>query len=87
MAQARSDLWPLIERQDRVSSSFRGRISRGAAASNDRVTVTIDSIGDDIAYGPCAWNSRGDAIPNKGDHALIVFDDFNEPWVVCWWPA
>ena len=86
------DLNPMFESiggarlEAKVSVAYRGRISETATNVLDRISVTIDQLGD-VTHGPCNWIPRGQMLPRKGDLALIIFDDTNEPWIVVWWPV
>lgn len=66
---------------------FSGVISTTAADSTDLVSVIIDAIDGSIEYGPCLWQPRSDpTLPERGDLALIVFDNHRTPYVIAWWP-
>ena len=69
----------------RTPVAFRGRISESALNIQQRIRVTIDTLGE-VTHGPCRWTPRGQMLPKKGDLALIMFDETQEPWIVVWWP-
>ena len=81
-----SPLESLRRRTVRYPVAYRGRIAETALNIQQRVSVTIDTLGR-VTHGPCAWIPRGQLLPAEGDLALIVFDETNEPWIVVWWPS
>jgi hypothetical protein len=49
----------------------------------------VSIVNGDINYkiGPCPYPLRGAAgLPAKGNRALVITSDENEPWIVAWWP-
>jgi hypothetical protein len=66
---------------------FSGVISTTALTSTDLVSVIIPAVDDQIEYGPCMWQPRSDAtLPERGDFALLVFDNERTPYIIAWWP-
>lgn len=63
-----------------------GQIKRAPATLDDDVWVLIPSFDEEIMVGPCAWQPRGDLLPQVDDRCLVVFDENDEPWVVLWQP-
>lgn len=68
-------------------------IASDPSNASDPVFVTIKSMdkSETLLWGPCPWAPRIlDAttygLPSKGDMALVVFTEEEEPWVVEWWP-
>jgi hypothetical protein len=69
-------------------TGWRARILDDAAGPNDRVRVRVPGLDNgQHAHGPCPFMPRGEAIPSKGDHAIVEFDDEYEPYIALWWPA
>lgn len=64
--------------------AWAGRIADDP--TDDGVEVTLDAYGP-LRFGPAPYMPRGATEPTRGDRALVVFDDGDEPWVVTWWPS
>lgn len=63
-------------------------IAEDVADFADGAMVTLLAFPDPtLRWGPCRWQSR-DAVtlPQRGDRALVVFDENDELWVVAWSP-
>jgi hypothetical protein len=53
----------------------------------DSIYVEIDSAPG--KWGPCDWVPKFDAagklvMPQIGDECLVLNDENNNPWIVCW---
>lgn len=73
----------------RINRAWKAVVYEDAADSTDRVRVVIPGISTIHLFGPCRWMA-GEAphkYPEKGDSALVIFDDDNEPWIIGWWFA
>jgi hypothetical protein len=57
------------------------------APDDDRVEVTLDNFDRKLRFGPCAFMPIDGETPARGDRALVVFDENNDPWVACWIPG
>lgn len=80
----------LIQRP-RDGASFNGVfacvIQTTAANANDLVPVVIPAVDDNLQFGPCMWQPRSDAtLPERGDFALVIFDNDRTPYIIAWWP-
>ena len=50
--------------------------------------VTLPGFPDPkLQFGPCRWQAR-DAVtlPERGNPALVCFDENDVPWVIAWSP-
>lgn len=66
---------------------YEAVVAVAAAAVDDKIEVVIPGFDPDLRYGPCAWNPRpGGPLPQRGDPCLVVIDDQQTAWVVCFWP-
>jgi hypothetical protein len=74
--------------QDRSpAGNWYGRIATDAIDINDPVEVVIPAFSEDLRWGPCRWQARGDNIlPARDDEALVTFDNLKNPWIGAWWP-
>jgi microcystin-dependent protein len=74
--------------QDRSpAGNWYGRIATDAVDINDPVEVVIPAFSEDLRWGPCRWQARGDNIlPARDDEALVTFDNLKNPWIGAWWP-
>jgi hypothetical protein len=74
------------------SAGWEAEVSTTATSEDEPVMVTIESFDGGVAdHGPCYWMPRalaGGAVafPSQGDHALVVFNEVGDPWIVAWWP-
>lgn len=59
-----------------------------SSPSNGEVYVKIPGFSSTLRFGPCPYMPKATSgapdEPSRGDDALVVFDDNNDPWVVCW---
>lgn len=78
--------------------TWRAVIAASAASVNEPVAITIPAYTGDLQWGPCRWTPRvephdftagGDTftaarvvLPQRGDQALVSFDENDEPWIV-----
>lgn len=55
------------------------------------VEVVLPAYSVNLKFGPCPYMAKpadGPPVePSRGDKALVVFDDKNDPWVAVWSPA
>lgn len=78
--------------QDRFDAEHRpvayeAEIAAAPGSVSDPVHVVIPAIDRSLRVGPCPWTPRpGAALPARGDRALVIFSDTEEPWIVTWWP-
>jgi hypothetical protein len=60
----------------------RGRIATTPTNPADDLYVTIQSFdGSRAQFGPCHW-APAEALPERGDDCLVLFDESDEPWVI-----
>lgn len=69
------------------SAGRRALVSSAPAGLGDPFEVTVDELGDHLAFEIERWSARGITIPAVGDECLVVEDETGEPWVPAWWPA
>jgi hypothetical protein len=82
---ALEDVIPLPPRINQ--SPWYGQIASNPENLSDPVYVVIPAFDKKHRFGPCRWQSRDDTtMPQRGDEALIIFDNNRIPWVVAWWP-
>lgn len=68
--------------------------TEGVNASDDDVYAVQEGFSRDLEEGPCRWSPRVEVVggnlqiryPERGDRALLIMSDDNEPWIVEWWP-
>lgn len=78
----------------REAAAYRAVVQTTPASAAEAVMVSIpgrDPQRRNWLYGPCPWSPRivSDSEfgwPSKGDVALVVFTEEDEPWIVEWWP-
>jgi hypothetical protein len=59
-----------------------GRIATTIENPGDELMVTIGSFdGHRSQWGPCVW-SPANALPQRGDDCLVLFDEDETPWVL-----
>lgn len=60
----------------------------GNAVNGQLVSITGGAFGQ-VRVPGARWMPRagaaGQELPQRGDDALVVFDDNGDPWVVAWW--
>lgn len=73
-------------------SAWAGEIA--SAPSGGTVDVKLTGYDKKLRFEDCPYMPRAATNPDdppdqpaRGDKALIVFDDNNDPWVVCWKPS
>lgn len=67
---------------------FSALIATTAVASDDLVSVTIPAIDPAVQWGPARFVTGGGAtLPERGDIALVIFDESHTPYVIGWWPS
>ena len=78
----------LSKRTQTMAGHWHAVVATSATDVADTVSVIIPAWDDLQTWGPCRWMPRGDSLtfPQKGDKALIIFDDDRYPWIVAWWP-
>lgn len=84
-----------------IAGLFQGVISKAPATLGAPVSVILRQFvsGGLNANAPttgslpqqeltgCRWQSRdATSLPAKGMVCLVAIDDYNEPWVIAWWP-
>lgn len=68
----------------------RGKVARDVADAADPIYVLVPDgdTGRVVEEGPMYWPPPPPgALPAKGDPALVIVDDYGDPWVACWWGA
>lgn len=66
---------------------WAGVIAKTLIDFADRADVIIPGLDASVVWKDCRWQSRNDIdFPQDGDSCLVLFDNNNELWVVCWWP-
>ncbi len=69
-------------------TGWRADIISDAISADDRVRVRVKGLDNgQFEHGPCPFMPRGEALPSKGDRAIVGFDDIGEPYIQVWWPA
>lgn len=73
-------------------SALQGHFTRDVAAVGDPAFVAVPAFSDtgteELEWGPCSWAPEwGDSLPNRGDLALLLFDNHRLPWVIRWVPS
>jgi hypothetical protein len=62
-------------------------VTNGINSPLDDLFVVAPSFSGELQYGPCRWSPRVDAsgvvvYPSRGDVALLILSDDNEPWAL-----
>jgi hypothetical protein len=82
------ELLPRARDGGAYNGAWQAVISRPAQSEDDSVTVVIEAIDEKTTYGPALWQPRSDSLlPQIGDLALVIFDNFRTPYVIAWWPS
>jgi hypothetical protein len=69
----------------RVQPIWAAEVYEDAADVNSTVRVRLPTADGGVKlFGPCPFMPRGSAVPQKGDQALLAFDDEGEPWIIGW---
>lgn len=77
------------------TSLFAGTISVAPGAVGTALRVALSDVdGGRLEAGPARWTPRVELVagavtirlPEKGDSALVAYDDMGDPWVLQWWP-
>jgi len=68
-----------------------GTFNDNISSVSDEVFIVVPTFDENQKFGPCRWMPRVDddgvtVLPQRGDPALLVITDNNDPWVVAWWP-
>jgi hypothetical protein len=75
------------ERGDRRAGSWFGTVAKNITDLTELAEVVIPEFSDQLRFTKVRWMPRGDAaLPNRGDEALVQFDNRGQPWIVAWWP-
>ena len=74
------------------TAAMRGHFTRDVAAIGDPGFIAVPAFSDtgseELEWGPCSWAPEwGVILPQRGDPALIVFDNNRTPWVIRWTPS
>jgi len=82
-----SHLFDDVPPRPAMKQAWAGVVATAAPNMSSDVWVTIPDLDPDTRVGPCHWQSRNNIdLPDRGDTCLVIFDNDNQPWVVCWWP-
>lgn len=58
-----------------------GRVA--SSPSGGTIEVVVPGYSAELRFGPCPYQPRGNAHPQRGQRALVVFTD-DGPWVAAW---
>lgn len=80
-----------IQQQSFIDTAYpiamRATVLEDVETYSEGVMVSIYIFdGGETPFGPCPWQPRGRDMPRKGDTALVIMDEEEEAWVICWWP-
>jgi len=75
----------LPEIQHGIEGMWAGKIASDPANVNVPVMVTIPAWDDHIKIGPCAWVTKGNSLPVRGQDCMVAFDNNQQAVVIAWW--
>jgi hypothetical protein len=78
---------------DSIPSKPEGRmiwhavVARDVTAMDELMDVIIPGFDNTLVWVGCRWQPRdATTLPQRGDDALLIFDNNRDKWVPCWWP-
>jgi len=84
---ALNDDMQTTENTDRRSGSWYAVFAKDVGSLTELAEVVIPEFDDQLRFGRARWMPRSDAsYPDRGDKALVQFDNRGNLWVVAWWP-
>lgn len=70
---------------NKLDGIWTGEFAEDVTNVNDPAYVFLESFSHEHKIGPCRWQTRGGALPEKGMDCLVGYDENETPYVIVWW--
>ena len=73
------------QEEDDYDGAWFAIVAQDVSDANEPVWVTIPEYSENHVWGPGIWQGNGQALPQQGDLALVIFDNRRNLWMISWW--